>query len=195
LPDNNHLRRSLRATRRQISSTELQRASTRVCQTLLAQREFLTARRIAGYVGNQGEIDPMPLLYLAHMMGKQCYLPILHPFLEGRLWFARWTPQTRMDLNRFNIPEPVFHHRQSCKPQFLDLILVPMLGFDAQCHRLGMGGGFYDRTLSFRLHRSRWTGPELFGLAHEAQRCDVLQVAPWDVRMDAVFTGQRIYRP
>jgi len=195
LPDNNLLRRSLRATRRQISNTELQRASTRVCETLLLQREFVTARRMAGYVGSKGEIDPMPLLHLAHMMGKACYLPVLHPFLDGRLWFAPWTPQTRMNFNRFNIPEPVFRYRDCCKPQFLDLLLVPMLGFDTQCHRLGMGGGFYDRTLSFRLRRSNWTGPHLFGLAHETQRCDVLQVAPWDVRMDAVFTDQHIHRP
>ena len=194
MPDNTLLRRSLRATRRQISNTELQLANTRVCQTLLSQREFVTARRIAGYVGSKGEIDPMPLLHLAHLMGKQCYLPILHPFLEGRLWFARWTPQSQMRFNRFNIPEPAFRYRDCSKPQFLDLLLVPMLGFDAQCHRLGMGGGFYDRSLSFRLRRSSWTGPYLFGLAHEAQRCDALHVAPWDVNMDAVFTEQAIYR-
>ena len=193
MSDNNALRRSLKAARRQIGELQLQHASAQVAERLLQRREFLNATRIAAYVGSKGEIDPMPLLHVAHLMGKQCYLPVLHPFLAGRLWFAPWTPRIGMTFNRFNIPEPVFRQRDCCKPQFLDLLLVPLLGFDANCHRLGMGGGFYDRTLAFRRHRDTWKGPDLFGLAHEQQRCDTLAVAPWDVSLDAVFTNQHVY--
>lgn len=194
MPDNNALRRSLRAARLQLSKAELRAASEAACTQVLQQREFINARRVAGYVSSKGEIDPMPLLQLAHDMGKQCYLPVLHPFLNGRLWFARWSPDSVMHANRFGIPEPTTPARDCCRPQFINLMLVPLLGFDAQCHRLGMGGGFYDRTLAFRNQRRAWKGPHLIGLAHEAQRCETLNVEPWDVSLDRVLTATSIYR-
>jgi 5-formyltetrahydrofolate cyclo-ligase len=179
--------------RAQLSAQELQVASERLSEQLSQQREFVNAKRIAAYVGSKGEIDPMPLLHLAHFMGKQCYLPVLHPFLEGRLWFAPWSPQHDMRFNHFNIPEPVFSAPACRRPQFLDLILVPLLGFDAQCHRLGMGGGYYDRTLAFRRRRRTWQGPALFGLAHECQRVPAIATQPWDIQLDRIFTGDTIY--
>jgi len=193
LADNHQLRRQLRQIRSQLSADSLREASEQLAEQLLEQPAFSNAKRIAAYVGSKGEIDPMPLLQLAHDMGKQCYLPVLHPFLEGRLWFAPWSPQHDMRFNHFNIPEPVFNARECCLPQFLNLILVPLLGFDAQCHRLGMGGGYYDRTLAFRRYRRVWKGPNLYGLAHEQQRVDTIHKQPWDIQLDRIYTGQNVY--
>ena len=185
---NHELRRTLKAFRRQLSPQELAEASQRANEQVLQLPEFRRARYIAGYVGSKGEIDPMPLLHLAHAMGKHCYLPILHPFLHGRLWFAPWTPTHPMTLNRYRIPEPLFHAAQCRKPQFFDLVFTPLLGFDKQGYRLGMGGGYYDRSFAFRRQRRLWHGPTLLGLAHEQQRCDAIEVAPWDIRLDTVIT-------
>lgn len=135
----------------------------------------------------------MPLLHLAFSTGKRCYLPVLHPFLTGRLWFAPWTPTTPMQLNRFDIPEPVYRPAEICKPQWLDIIITPLLGFDQRCHRLGMGGGFYDRTLA-RLRNSNATrGTLLLGVAHDIQECEQLAVAPWDISLDDIITPRRHY--
>ena len=154
---------------------------------------FRRARRIAAYVGSKGELDPMPLLHLAFAQGKQCYLPVLHPFLAGRLWFTAWTPNTPMQRNRFGIPEPVCDAARIIRPQWLDLVITPLLGFDAQCHRLGMGGGYYDRTFAMKRFTKGRHRPWLLGIAHEVQRCERIQTAPWDVRPDAVITPSKMY--
>ncbi len=182
------LRRHLRQWRNTLTPEACRRASLAVCARLVELQVFLRARHIAAYIGSRGEIDPMPLLHLAHAMGKACYLPVLHPFLPGRLWFVRWTPTTLLTINRFGIPEPVCDHAARRRAQWLDLVLMPLLGFDHQCNRLGMGGGYYDRTFAFRRWQRKRLRPVLIGLAHDEQRCSALSTAPWDVRADMVVT-------
>ncbi|BAN70180.1 5-formyltetrahydrofolate cyclo-ligase [endosymbiont of unidentified scaly snail isolate Monju] len=165
-----------------------QRASLAVNSRVSRLAAFRRARHVAAYVGSKGEIDPMPLLYMAHLMGKACYLPVLHPFLPSRLWFMRWTPDMPMVANRFGIPEPPCDIALRRGAQWMDLILMPLLGFDRHCHRLGMGGGFYDRTLAFTRGRRLLRRPLLIGLAHDAQRCEDLPVAPWDVSPHMIVT-------
>jgi len=193
LTSNNELRRKLRNARRRIPAPELHYASNLVCERIIDMPEFRKASRIAAYVGSQGEIDPMPLLRLAHELGKLCYLPVLHPFMRGRLWFAPWSPHSRMFLNPFGIPEPLFQPAQICKPQFFDVVLTPLLGFDRHCHRLGMGGGYYDRTFAFRNTRQQWKGPSLIGLAHAFQLTDRISTQPWDVQLDSVVTPDHLF--
>jgi len=192
--DTAELRKRLRGIRREIAPEELHLASQAVNARIMDLRCFHRARHIAGYVGSKGEIDPMPLLHLAYLMGKHCYLPVLHPVVPGRLWFVPWTPGTPMRLNRFAIPEPVFDVRECRKPQWIDLILMPMLGFDIDCHRLGMGGGFYDRTFAFMRHRRRTSRPYLVGIAHDVQRCERIPHAPWDIDPSMIVTPSRTYR-
>lgn len=187
------LRRRLRRLRRALDPEELRRASRAVNARIMNLPSFRRARRIAAYVGTRSEIDPMPLLHRAHLMGKRCYLPVLHPVLPGRLWFVPWRPDTPMRPNRFEIPEPIFTVRERCKPQWLDLIVMPLLGFDDRCHRLGMGGGFYDRTLAFARYRRRWERPCMIGVAHEVQRCERIPAAPWDIRPSMIVTPSGIH--
>lgn len=187
------LRLDLRSRRRELSQQVQHDASQAISNRFIALSEYRRAKRIAAYVGSKGEIDPMPLLRRAHSDGKQCYLPVLHPFLPGRLWFARWTPDTPMRSNRFGIPEPAGNPGYRCLPQHLDLVVVPLLGFDDKCQRLGMGGGYYDRTFAFRRFRCHWKGPLLIGVAHELQRVARLDSQPWDVSLDKVLTPLRSY--
>ncbi len=187
-PDTRELRRRLRRLRAAIPEAELRAASAAVSARVATLPAFRRARRIAAYVGSKGEIDPMPLLYLAWLSGKQCFLPVLHPFLPGRLWFLPWRPGMPMVVNRFGIPEPPCNASRQCKPQWLDLVLMPLLGFDDRCHRLGMGGGFYDRTFAF-VHRQHFhSRPALIALAHDVQRCDAIPLMPWDVRPSMIVT-------
>ena len=191
---NTELRRLLRRRRQQLSPEQQQQTSLAISSRISALPEFKRARRIAAYVGSKGEVDPMPLLHLAYALGKHCHLPVLHPFLPGRLWFVPWTPDTPMQFNRFDIPEPLFSRRSICKPQWLDLVVTPLLGFDEQCHRLGMGGGFYDRSFAFKRHAKQLSRPCLIGVAHDVQRCESISVAPWDIKLDRVVTASTHYR-
>ena len=190
----NQLRRELRRRRLSLSHEDQQRATLSITSTVTQLERFKRARRIAAYVGSKGEVDPMPLMHLAHNIGKRCYLPVLHPFLTGRLWFVPWTPDTPMQFNRFNIPEPVFDSSTICKAQWLDIVITPLLGFDEKCHRLGMGGGFYDRTLGRTRKGSQTDKPYLLGLAHDIQRCETLTAEPWDVSLNSVITPSHHYQ-
>lgn len=96
----------------------------------------------------------------------------------------------RMMRNRFGIPEPAQSRRQP--PGMLDLVVVPLVGFDAACNRMGMGGGFYDRSFAYRLTR-RHAGPRLVGLAFDCQQVAELPVAPWDVPLDVIVTESRVH--
>ena len=194
MTDQQTLRRHLKKARRSLdpgTAAQAQRAALRRLKRLSCFRD---ARRIAAYVGSNGEIDPMPLLTAAAERGKRAYLPVLHPFRPGRLWFSRWRPGERLLPNRFGIPEPTRRHDQLLPARRLDLVIVPLLAFDADCHRLGMGGGYYDRTFAFLNQRVHIRRPLLIGLAHELQHVDSLDPQPWDVPLDAVVTAQRIYR-
>ncbi|MBK5965608.1 5-formyltetrahydrofolate cyclo-ligase [Thiocystis minor] len=190
-------RRELRAARRQLTPRQHRQHAARVTRRLSHHRLYLRARRIALYWPTDGELDPRPLLTHAHACGKTCYLPILKPrntrWGRGKLWFARFRPGDRMRPNCFGIPEPIACGRQLKLPWHLDLLLMPLVGFDADCHRLGMGGGFYDRTLAYlRLHQS-WQRPRLIGLAHNCQRIDRIEPRPWDIPLESVITECRIY--
>ncbi len=158
---------------------------------------FIRGRRIAFYLPNDGEPDLWPLIELAWRRGKDCYVPVLDKIVTRRLLFAPLRPGQPMRPNRFDIPEPVAQDRERLRSGRLDLILMPLVGFDADGHRLGMGGGFYDRTLAYlrtRRHRPR---PHLMGIAFECQRVDALPARPWDVPLQSVATecGLRRFRP
>ncbi|ALM54432.1 5-formyltetrahydrofolate cyclo-ligase [Halomonas huangheensis] len=195
------LRRLLRQRRRQLSSAEQRHASQQLCRQLRCLPEMLSARHVALYLPNDGEIDPVPLLSWLSQRNARAYLPVLRPLADNALWFVRYDARTPMIRNRFGIAEPATRfgaHRARRRPAWaLDVILLPLVGFDDQGQRIGMGGGFYDRTLAFT-HPQRDAGgprPKLIGLAHEVQHVDSLPVASWDVPLDAIVSDTQVIRP
>lgn len=188
------IRQHMREQRRGLSETQRRSRALQLSAGLARSRLFRNSRHIALYLASDGEIDPCRLIEAAWRLGKQCYLPVLGLRPGNRLWFIPYHPNTRLVNNRFGIPEPVHARRQRLlKPHCLDLILMPLVAFDQQGNRLGMGGGFYDRTLSFLRHRRNWRKPRLIGLAYEFQRIEQLPQQNWDVPLDAVATEQGIY--
>ncbi|MGM0782569.1 MAG: 5-formyltetrahydrofolate cyclo-ligase [Pseudomonadota bacterium] len=191
------LRRELRRRRRTLSTRQQRLAAEALCHRLRRLPEVKRARRVALYLPNDGEIDPQPLIPWLRRRGARVYLPVLRPLSDNALWFVHYHRNTPMRRNRFGIPEPEARHgahRARRQPAWtLDLILLPLVGFDAQGNRLGMGGGFYDRSLAF----TRRTGPRpiLIGLAHECQRVERLPAALWDVPLDAIVSDRRTVRP
>jgi 5-formyltetrahydrofolate cyclo-ligase len=187
------LRRELRAVRRRIGGSERRAAGLAIARRLLALPIYRRAQHIAAYWPADGEIDPLPALALAHAAGKCCYLPVLHPARAGHLGFAPWRPKARLLRNRFGIAEPVGPRQARIEPRALDLVLVPLVGFDMAGSRLGMGGGFYDRSFAFAL-RPATRRPRLVGVAFDCQRVGSLPARPWDVPLDGVVTPRAYHR-
>ncbi|MNT59642.1 putative 5-formyltetrahydrofolate cyclo-ligase [compost metagenome] len=107
--------------------------------------------------------------------------------------FQRVRPDETMQPNRFRIPEPCHNRARQRKVWALDLVLLPLVGFDRHGGRIGMGGGFYDRSLAYRGVRKKWHNPTLLGLAHECQQVDRLALASWDVSLKATVTDRAWY--
>lgn len=187
------LRQKLRAQRRALSATDQKRAGAELAARVIATRWFRASRRIAAYLANDGEIDPSAVI--AHMwrMRKQAYLPVLSPLRHDRLWFARFEPGMELVSNRLGILEPVAIRAELVRAEELDLILMPLVAFDLGGNRLGMGGGFYDKSLAFLRHRRYLHKPHIVGLAHEFQRVEKLIPDSWDVPLAGVVTDAASY--
>lgn len=188
--DRKSLRRELRQRRRALSPAAQRTAARALTRQLILHFGHSRARHVGLYLPNDGEIDPRAFVHEARRRGLSVYLPVLHPILGNQLWFYRLNASTKLRANRFGIPEPADRGGPRRPPWALDAVLMPLVGFDRQGGRLGMGGGFYDRTFAFkRLAPQR--PPALIGLAHEVQQVERLPIASWDVPMDAVITPLR----
>jgi len=187
------LRRRLRAVRAALGPAAQRRHAFALARSLGKQTAFLRASCVGAYWSINGEIDPFPLLRLAYTRHKRCFLPVHQPHQHRRLWFLEYRLGDPLADNRFGIPEPHLRNRRIRLPWALDLLLVPLVGFDARCNRLGMGGGYYDRTLAYLRRRRHWHRPRLIGIAHECQRVEALTPNPWDVPLDMIATETRIY--
>ncbi|WP_417661113.1 5-formyltetrahydrofolate cyclo-ligase [Pseudomonas sp.] len=187
------LRRTLRQTRRALSPAEQRRAAQGLYRQLAQHPVFRRAKHIALYLPNDGEIDPRLLLRAAQKRGKATYLPVLNAWPRSKMVFQRIRPAEKLRRNRFGISEPRANSAQQRKVWALDLILLPLVGFDSEGGRLGMGGGFYDRSLAYRARRKNCHKPTLLGLAHECQQVEKLAMASWDVPLNATVTDQQWY--
>jgi 5-formyltetrahydrofolate cyclo-ligase len=187
------LRRQLREQRRALNRRAQRQAAQDLYQQLAQHPRFRRAQHIALYLPNDGEIDPRPLLRAAQKRGKTTYLPVLSPWPRSKMVFQQVRPHEHLTKNRFGIPEPRRNRKQQRKVWALDLVLLPLVGFDRHGGRLGMGGGFYDRSLAYLKMRKNWHKPTLWGLAHECQQVDHLAMASWDVPLQATLTNKAWY--
>lgn len=192
-PSSKSLRNMLRQARRSLPDGLRLLNEARISNHLLHLPEVRRCRRLALYLSEDGEVDLRLLEPALIRDGKEFCLPVLRPGRDRRLWFAPYRPGDRLHCNRFGIAEPVTRRFPPLPLRHLDLVLMPLVGFDDRLNRLGMGGGFYDRTFACR-RLGRWRRPRLIGVAHECQRVDRLECRPWDVPMDALVTELGVYR-
>ena len=183
IPDRAQLRRDLRSRRRALPAAQRIAAADALANQLLALPFLPDAGHVAGYWAMDGEIAlnswqvrlPRSLIYC---------LPVLHS--DNSLRFAPWRPGEALVSNRFGIPEPDMDPAEALPAHALSLVVMPLVGFDPQGHRLGMGGGWYDRSFAFR--NATAPPPWLVGVGFDAQRVPQLDQASWDVLPDAICT-------
>jgi len=198
LPDSAHLsaarsrlRARLNAQRRALSPAERARLSLIVARNADRALHLQAHWRIALYAALPWELDAAPLMALAASRGCRIYLPrIERQRASRRMRFVRMQGPWRR--NRLGIAEP--SAGASLGARWLDVVFLPLVGFDAEGVRLGTGGGYYDRAFAFRLWRRAWHAPRLVGLAYAFQQQPSIRAAPHDVRMDAVVTEEGTMR-
>ncbi len=173
-------RRKYRTLRRQLSVYDQRQHADAVARHFAISRLMLCFHRFALYAAADGEVDASPIAEQLLAATKTVTLPVVQR--QRRLAFYRYTPATPMRINRYRIAEPDPRAATAVATAILDVVLLPLVAYDAHGHRLGMGGGYYDSSFAARPHALR------IGLAHAVQFCRTLSARDWDVPLDAVIT-------
>ena len=183
--------RSMRAAalqqRRALSAQFILIASQSAASQIYTLPDLQNARRIAAYFAFDNEIDPQPIVQTALDTGKEIYMPVLGA--GKNLRFAPFVPGAELTMNHYGIPEPKCQSSALLTVGEMDVMVIPVVCFDENCYRIGMGAGYYDRTLAHTPAQI----PKKIGLAYEMQRVDSTAPQSWDVPMDMVVTEQRVY--
>lgn len=191
-------RRLIRSRRDGVEVSAQVIAAQHLANRIAATSTYQDSQHIAVYCAVGGEISLQPLISLAWQEGKQCYLPVVR---HQSLVFVPYSAHTNMRNNAFGILEPEVGEN-IFPATALDLVLTPLVAFDSHCYRIGMGGGYYDRTFAFLNtqkkgldSRQRVGGelesashPFLMGVAHGCQQVDTVKPELWDVALHGVCT-------
>ena len=187
------LRKHMRKQRRSLSQTIHHLSSKKLALRLKRMAAYKKAKNIAFYLPSDGEISLQLLINLAWSSHKACYLPVIKN--NNKMEFARFSRGDKLVCNKYNIREP---QKKSARIPIknIDLVLLPLVAFDDECHRLGMGGGYYDRILHFKRkfnRRNTYMNPTLIGVAYDFQRCDTIPTETWDIAVNHIVTDQKTY--
>jgi 5-formyltetrahydrofolate cyclo-ligase len=185
----NTLRTEIRLRRNNLTTEQQKHFALQAAERVATHSRIQSSKTISVFLSFDGELNTAPLIDRLWREGKQLCLPVLHPFSAGNLLFLRYTPETALIRNRLKILEPQLDVTQVIPLSQLDIILTPLVAFDSTGQRLGMGGGFYDRTLK------HWQegGPYPIGLAHDCQHVDALPAEHWDVPLPEVITPGTVW--
>ncbi|MEO8780194.1 MAG: 5-formyltetrahydrofolate cyclo-ligase [Rhodanobacter sp.] len=189
LAQSRELRQQL-ADRRQALPAAARIAAARGLRHSLEQLpEYFTDFRVAGYWASHGELPLNLVIPSLAARGQHFLLPLVGT--DKRLRFARWKMGDAVQPNRYGIPEPV-EPPELLESTQLDLVFVPLLGFDRRGNRLGHGGGYYDRSFAFLNDQVRPTEPLLVGIAYAFQELPEIDEQDWDVPLDFVATEREL---
>jgi 5-formyltetrahydrofolate cyclo-ligase len=187
------LRQTFRDKRLALSTTQQTEAATQLVSQFQKHGIFQNAQNVALYLSFNGEMNTQALIDHLWSQKRNVFVPILHPFCKGHLLFQAFTPDTQMRNNQFGILEPKLDVRYVCPLENLQLILTPLVAFDAGGNRLGMGGGFYDRTLHAVQNNNENNKTTVVGLAHDLQLCSALPTETWDIPLPYILTSNKLY--
>ena len=184
------LRRELRARRRAIAGIQRQQAARKLARLVDQARWLRPGRRIGLYLALPEELDSAPLLQLARRRGCVIALPRVLSKRHSRMRFFEFDGS--MKRGAYGILEP--GGKRGLRARDLDVVFMPLVGFDAAGNRMGMGKGFYDRCFAHRRRLHRWRRPLLVGIAYEVQQVSSLQGARHDVSVDVIVTESAMRR-
>ncbi|KGJ89412.1 5-formyltetrahydrofolate cyclo-ligase [Thalassotalea sp. ND16A] len=189
----NTLRKIIRNRRQQLSVHEQHIAATHIKDRLVRHHKVQSANTIALYLANDGELDLNEFIAWCFSNNKQVYLPVLHPFCQGHLLFLHYSEHSELVNNKYQIPEPKLDVTKVLPLSQLDVLITPLVAFDNEGNRLGMGGGFYDRTLAHWQKVSEdgldhAAKPYPIGVAHKCQQVEKVPTEHWDIPIPEILT-------
>jgi len=188
--DLQQLRRDLKKRRALLDPMEITSTSLSITAKFWHLPCVQRVTNIGIYMSVAGEIDCGPLIKIGWLRKKRIFAPVL---AKNRLNFAPLNPGSKLVQNRFDILEPVYRPGDLIDPRQLDVVIVPLLAFDTQLNRIGMGAGYYDRTFAFSKRQKLWRRPLLIGVAYSFQRVENLTARAWDVPLHTVITEQNCF--
>jgi 5-formyltetrahydrofolate cyclo-ligase len=177
---------ALRA-RRSLSDEVRAAASQVICGRVVTSREFRAARSIGCFLPMHDEVDTREIIDRAWRANKRVFVPVLRR--GAGMMFCEIRRDTELQRDRFGIYEPV--RGVLADPRTLETIVTPLVAFDADNNRIGMGSGYYDRCFAFLRHRHTWLRPKLIGVAFQCQQVEKIFPNPWDIRLYRVVTEQQ----
>ena len=167
-----------------MTASERARASRHITDQFLGSRYFFSSETIACYVSTWDEVDTSAIIKRAWCAKKRVFLPVIAA--HGRMFFRETLPGTGLARNDYGLWEPV--SGTFIEANELDVVVTPLVAFDARRNRIGMGGGYFDRTFAFLANRSDWIRPKLIGVAFECQRVQKITRNPWDIPVYCILT-------
>ncbi|MEM0911963.1 MAG: 5-formyltetrahydrofolate cyclo-ligase [Pseudomonadota bacterium] len=204
--DRQSIRQAFRQRRQRLSAADQKQAAIELLENLIEQRLLTPKTHVALYKTHDAELSTEPTIHYCWQNNIEVYLPVLHPFSKGHLLFLHYTKQSHMQQNIYGIMEPRLDVSVVCPVQQLDVLFTPLVAFDENGNRLGMGGGFYDRTLSafavdnvIKQSKVKQQGkqrdhiPTVIGIAHDVQRTQSLPAETWDIPLPIIATPSRVY--
>jgi 5-formyltetrahydrofolate cyclo-ligase len=184
------LRARMAVRRNELDAKQRISAAAGVLHALENLPEFMTDANVAGYWAVRGELPLNLVVGSLARRGQHYFLPVLGAMRQ--LHFAEYSTGKPVAHNRFGIPEPATGAEQRLPPRDMDVVLLPLLAFDRQGHRLGTGGGWYDSSFAFLHETARPAKPLLVGVGYAFQEAEAIPAEPWDVDLDYVATDSEL---
>jgi 5-formyltetrahydrofolate cyclo-ligase len=181
----NQLRTQLQQQRKTLAITQQTAYSQQICQYVSQADCFKKAQHIAFYTPVNGEANPLPLQQITD---KSYYLPVLSVQKKHHLIFVKINKKTQYNNNIYAIPEPIYTAEDIISIKKLDVVIMPLVAVDKSGNRMGMGGGYYDRSFAFK-QTSPADSPQLLGFAYDFQLVDKLATNTWDIPLDFIATN------
>ncbi len=173
--------------RRRLSDETRATSSQRIQRGFLNSANFYRATHIGCYIPSPFEVDTSLVFDRAWRAGKKIYAPVVGA--NGNMRFIETLPETTLVRNRFGLFEP--ESGNEILARNLKIVITPTVTFDNRKNRIGMGGGYYDRTFRFLKNRQRWLPTKLIGFAFDCQKVEEIPANPWDIPLYRVVSESK----
>lgn len=174
---NSQIRRQFIQRRQQFAqdAARLKAASAVICANIMQSAQYQNAHSVGVYLARDEEVNLQILIEHARQAQKH----LLAPRVVGAAKPLEFAPfDNDLVVNHMNIAEP----SQAAYRQPMDLLIVPLVVFDNACRRIGMGGGFYDRSLTQNCAKTT------FGVGFSWQQHEQINAQSWDVPLDFIYS-------
>jgi len=169
-----------------LTSDEREIASQKIAAEVIQREIFIKSKNIACYIPLEHEVNVWSVIRSVWNHGKNCYIPAFPSSTENYLCFVKFEQHDPLFKAKYNILVPEIVPSKIIAPEDLDLVIVPLHGFNSSLFRLGHGVGNYDRTFAFKKSSSSFR-PYLLGVAYKCQEAS-FEPDMWDVKLDEVIT-------